>query len=125
MATDAAELDLGIMDESHCNPCSPCGTKVDEQKEKKPSYPTLSFRNKHADLFKDKYGPCATDDEYEVTVRLRIKKFSDGECEYDKCIEFDVLSMIGDVVEVEGEKKEEKEQKPVRRMGNKAEAATY
>lgn len=67
----------------------------------KPRYPSLEFRGDHADLFRKKYGGCAPGDEYSMEIKLRVKLSSDGTSDYDKRIEFDVLSIIGDVVEEE------------------------
>lgn len=121
-----SELDLGILPDKTsksdcCVPCNPCGGDSD-----KPRYPELTFRGKHADLFKEKYGPCATDEEYEMTVRLKIKAFGDGPDDYDKRIEFSVLSIIGDVVEEAASDKEdstETDEKPAMRKLAKAKSA--
>lgn len=120
---DAAELDLGIVPESnHCEPCPPCGKS--EEKPKEPRYPTLCFNGEHADLFREKYGSCAVGDEYEVTLRLRTKAASDGACEYEKKVEFNVVAVIGDFVEEESTEPEEKpESKPGRKLAKKKEVA--
>lgn len=118
---DSAELDLGIVPEnSHCDPCSPCTKSDSAEKEKEPRYPTLCFNGDHADLFREKYGSCAVGDEYEVTLRLRTKAASDGSCEYEKKVEFNVVAVIGDFVEEESTEKEEKpESKPGRKLAKK------
>lgn len=122
MATDS-ELDLGIMPEKTEDKCNPCCAP--EQSDK-PVHPELSFDGPHADLFNEKYGPFQTDDEITLTIRTRIKKFSMGPERWDKCIKLSAIAIIGDVVEEEASgEKPEKEEKPVRRMGKKAEAATY
>ena len=103
---EGAELDLGIMPEESKGGCcepSPCLTSKDESK--KPCYPSLCFRDKHAALFVENYGQPSVGDEYEVTLRLRVNGTSDRK--WDKSIEFDVLSVIGDFVEEEGSDKEE------------------
>lgn len=112
MKTD--ELDLGIMPKKEteiCSPCKPCCPDTDT-----PRYPDMCFRGEHADLFRKKYGPCAPGDEYEVTVRLKVKSSSDGENEYDKRIEFNVTAIIGDVVEEESSEGESDGKKAPRKM---------
>lgn len=108
----SGELDLGIMpdkkDEGQCAPC--CVSDSD-----KPRYPELCFRGPHADMFREKYGACAPGDEYEATLKLRVKVSADGESEHDKRIEFSVVSIIGDVVEEEPSATEEKPAKPASR----------
>lgn len=127
MKTETGELDLGIMpkkEEKGCAPCSPCCPPED-----KPRYPELCFRGAHADLFRSKYGNCAPGDEYEATFKLRVKSSSDGENDYDKRIEFDVIAIVGDVVEEEAAETEGTETKPAkpRRMATakKTETASY
>lgn len=113
------ELDLGIEPQKDKGECSPCCAPDSDQKR----YPELCFRGDHADLFREKYGACAPGDEYEATLRLRVKVSADGENEYDKRIEFSVVAIIGDVVEEESTAEddapgEEAEPAP-RRMGKK------
>ena len=116
---DAAELDLGITPEK----TKELSVSVPEKPES-PSYPELTFRGKHADLFRQKYGNCAPGDEYETTMRLRVKSSSDGESEYDKRIEFCAVAIIGDVVEEESTKEDEKPAaKPARKLSKKTEVA--
>lgn len=104
------ELDLGITPERNTSSEVCCDKSMSAE------YPTLCFRDKHADLFKEKYGPCSTDDEYECTVRLKVKAFSDGPDSYDKRIEFNVVSIIGDVVE---ESTDEETEKPPTKSANR------
>ncbi len=106
MATPATsgELDLGIMPEQEKLKSDCCPSVCDSMDQ--PRYPELTFRGPHADLFREKYGSCAPGDEYEATFRLRVKSSSDGEEEYDKRIEFCVVSIIGDVVEEEPAKED-------------------
>lgn len=122
----SSELDLGIVPEKKtgmdtcCPP--PCMPDMD-----KPRYPEMTFRGKHAEMFHEKFGPFDTEDEYTVTVRLKVKGFEKGEGEYNNRVEFNVCSIIGDMVEEESsEKDEEKPSKTVRRKlarsGNKGQA---
>jgi hypothetical protein len=127
MKAESTELDLGIMPEkkdTECKPCCPGDSDMD-----KPRYPELCFRGAHADLFRKKYGNCAPGDEYDAEFKLRVKVSADGENEYDKRIEFSVLSIVGDVVEEEPSGDEEKPTKPAARKlakkNDKAMAEAY
>lgn len=104
---EGAELDLGIMPEKSGQCCEPSSSPcLKNAEDPKPCYPSLSFRDKHVDLFVEKYGQPSVGDEYEVTLRLRVTGTADRK--WDKTIEFDVLSVVGDFVEEEGSEKEEK-----------------
>ncbi len=111
MANDkGSELDLGVMPEKTSMECAPCGPKPCDQ----PRYPELCFRGKHADLFREKYGSCAPGDEYEMTLRVKVKVsgMSDDKCDdYNNRIEFCALAIVGDVVEEEASE-EASEEKP-------------
>jgi hypothetical protein len=116
MKSEGSELDLGIKDKDHSGPCCPSP----EKPEMKVRYPDLCFRGKHAELFREKYGNCAPGDEYEMTVKLKVKSSSAGESDYDNRIEFEVLSIVGDVVEEEGEEEEEEKPKSTsRKLGQR------
>lgn len=126
------ELDLGILPKKTDDLPKVCGPDSET-----PRYPDLTFRGEHAALFRKKYGDCASGDEYEMTVRVRVKVegTSDSKSDdYNNRIEFAVVAIIGDVVEEDaGEEKDEPvgDSKPARRVGkkekpeNKALAASY
>lgn len=115
-SSDSSELDLGIKDKDHSMD-SPCCAP--EKETPKVRYPDLCFRGKHAELFRKKYGNCAPGDEYEMTVKLKVKSSAAGESDYDNRIEFDVTSIVGDVVEEEATEEEKEQPKASRKLGEK------
>lgn len=122
--SDTKELPLGILPDKTDKGCSPCCEPGGEEER----FPEISFDGKHATLFMEKYGPLSTNDELTITLRTRIKKYSDGEENWDKCVKLSALAVIGDVVEDEspaeenGKDEGEADPKPVRGMKKPAPA---
>lgn len=115
------ELDLGILPKaSDESPKACCSPDTDQTR-----YPDLTFRGEHAALFRKKYGDCASGDEYEMTVRVRVKVegTSDSKSDdYNNRIEFAVVAIIGDVVEEDAEEEKDEpagDSKPARRVNKK------
>lgn len=113
-----SELNLGVKPKKYDEP-------KDVAPEEKLTYPALRFSDEHAKLFKDKFGQCGIDDEYEITMKLKVSGISDQQ--YDKSISFDVLAIKGDVVEEEAadddSEKEEAEEKPTQKDSKKSKPA--
>jgi len=98
-SANASELDLGVMPNENIEPC--CAPKSVKGEEKKPSYPSVRFSDEQVDRFVEKFGQPEMDEEWTVTVKLRVNGFTNQK--YDKSISLDMLSIIGDAVEEEGE----------------------
>lgn len=98
---NSSELDLGVVPEDP-KPC--CTEIVKSTGEKKPSYPSVTFRDKQVERFIEKFGNPERGEEWTVTCKLRVSGFSDTQ--YCKSVDLEMISIIGDAVEEESDSKE-------------------